>query len=211
MYPFRCTFQREKNPPEKCAFEKKAFGEPPLPWPLASPLKNDMSTGLGEGGKGGVPSSSVDDPFFHIPTSACPRFSSIFSPGWMGETGKWFFPFPFPPRSDVSINAAPSFPLFPPFFRLFITLALSLSFPLGYTAAPPFLHSKPIPPLIFFSWLQFSLPRLGRKSTIALQACPFFSMFIISLVNPHAIYRRFYPLCQVYRVSRQLKLLLLLC
>ncbi len=43
--------------------------------------------------------------------------------------GKMVFFFPPPPRSDVSINAAPSFPLFPPFFRLFITLALPLLSP----------------------------------------------------------------------------------
>ncbi len=153
--------------------KRRLASPPPLPLPLASPLKNDMSTGLGEGGKGGVPSSSVDDPFFHIPTSVCPRFSSIFSPGWMGETGKWVFFLP-PSLLAQTFQLMPP-PLFPLLSLLsFIHYPCSPSLPLGYTAAPPFLHSKPIPPLIFFPGSNFPSLVLGGNRQLPCKLAPFF-------------------------------------
>ncbi len=136
-------------------------------------------------------STTPSSTFLHPFALVSPPFFPLV--GW-GKRENGFFPSSLPPRSDVSINAAPSFPPFPSLLS-FIHYPCSPSLPLGYTAAPPFLHSKPIPPLIFSPAPIF--PPLGRKSTIALKnvPCSVLCTYMVRtfLVNPNAIYRRFPP------------------
>ena len=170
-----------------------------------------MSTGHGEGGKRRCAILLRRRPLPPHSYIRLPSFLLHFFPWLDGGNGKMVFS-PFPSL------LAQTFQLMPPPLSPFSLLSFVYSLPLLSPSPFPLDTPRPRPSFIpspFLRLFFFLAPIFPPSSWAEIDNClaslPFFSMFRISLVNPHAIYRRFYPLCQVHRVSRQLKLLLLLC